>query len=156
MSVFFLILTSITTALLGAAFFFAKISPDRLYHLYFGLIATVSALLTHCWIFFYFIGTGQGIREGIIEHKLDAKPIRATKKFKGRTFPFAFFSIVFIITGAVMGGALRAERVSSTTHMAWIFFAIAFNFWTFRQEYRVIRENEALMAELNRQAGGGY
>lgn len=153
MSVFFLLLSFITTALLAAAFFFAQISPDRLYHLYFGLIATVAALLTHCWIFFYFIGTGQGIREGIIANKLDMKPIRVTKKFKGRTFPFAFFSIVFIIVGAVMGGALRAGRVSPAAHMGWIFFAIAFNFWTFRQEYRVLRENEALMAELNRQVG---
>jgi hypothetical protein len=155
MSAFFLVLSAITTALLGAAFFFVKISPDRLYHLYFGLIATVSALLTHCWIFFYFIGTGQGIREGIIENKLDVKSIRMTKKFKGRTFPFAFFSIVFIIVGAVMGGALRAARVSPAAHWGWILFAIIFNFWTFRQEYRVLRENEALMAGLNRQIGDG-
>lgn len=149
MKLFHLFLSAITMALFGMAFAFAKIAPDRLYHLYFGLIGTVACLLTHCWVFFYFIGTGQGIREGIAAFNLDTKALRLTKKFKGRTFPFAFFAMVFIIVAAIMGGALRAERVSRVAHWGWVLFAQVFNLWTFRQESRVIAENEALMSRLN-------
>ncbi len=149
MLIFFLCLTTITSALLSGAFIFAWALPDALWHFYFGLIGTVASLCTHCWVFFYFIGTGEGIREGILENGLDKDHIRTTKKFKGRIFPLAFFSMVFLIVASIMGGALRAGSTSKFSHLGWMAFAIAFNLFTFRKEARIIGENEKLMKELN-------
>ena len=41
-----------------------------------GLIASVVALVAHTWVFFYFIGTGEGIREGVLEYGLDPHSIK--------------------------------------------------------------------------------
>lgn len=151
MHIFFVFLASITTVFFSTSLVFATLTPDRLYHFYFGLIAAVSCLLTHCWVFFYFIGTGEGIRDAVLEHHLDEKHIKHTKRFKGKAFPSALFSMIFVIVGSTMGGALRVGRVSTTTHLGWIFFAILFNFFTFRLEYRTIQENRKLTEKLNQE-----
>lgn len=153
MQYFFLSLATFTAALFLAAFGFASLIPDRLYHLYAGLFAAIACLFTHCWVFFYFIGTGQGIREGIEEHKLDARHLKTMRRFKGRVFPFAFFSMIFVIVGSIMGGAIRAGKASPTAHLGWIFFAVVFNLFTFRRELSSIRENRELMEKLNREIG---
>jgi len=141
----------ITLCLWGTAFYYAYVDFDLLMHFYFGLISTISVLITHCWVFFYFIGTGQGIREGVLENNLDRQAIKVSGKFKGMTFPFALFSMLFMITTSIMGGALRFQKVTPTTHMVFVYITVLFNFFSFYQEYRVIRRNQRLMAELNSQ-----
>jgi len=107
-------------------------------------------------VFFYFIGTGEGIREGILDHGLDHKAIKTTKRFKGITFPLAFFSMVFIIIGSVLGAAARVGKVSTTTHYSMLAFAILFNLFAFRMEFLTIQKNRTLMAKLNREIEGNY
>lgn len=150
MHLFFLALALTTTLLFGLSFYSAFVLTDPLLHFYFGLIATISCLLTHCWVFFYFIGTGQGIREGVLEHDLDLAAIKRTKKFKGKTFPFALFSMIFMIVASYLGGGVRFGNYSKTTHLVVVGIGVAFNLFAFFQEYRVIQENRKLMESLNK------
>lgn len=149
MHIFFMGLGSICLGLLVPTLWFQYVSHEPLTHFYFGLIATVACLITHCWVFFYFIGTGQGIREGILAHRLDTSHIKTTKKFKGKTFPFALFSMIFMIVTATTGGAVRFDDLSPLTHAIWALVAILFNVFSFWQEYRIIQKNRSLMKELN-------
>jgi len=151
MLIFFVFLVSITIFLFGSSFYFVYIQQDLLLHFYCGLIAAISALITHCWVFFYFIGTGEGIREGVLAHTLDTQHIKRTKKFKAKVFPFALFSMIFIITADILGGALRFQKVSEYWHIGFVYFAILFNFFTFYQEFKIIRQNQKLMDELNQE-----
>lgn len=164
MQVFFVLLAVITTTLLSAAIvlglqagplpapkLFSDAADPLLIHFYLGLVGTVSCLITHVWVFFYFIGTGEGIREGVIAHRLDPDAIRRTKRFKAKTFPFALFAMLFMITAAILGGGLRFARVPGWLHMVAAYFALAFNLFAFAMEYKTIGENRRLMADLNRQ-----
>lgn len=149
MHIFFACLATLTTLCFAAALFFITVDAYLPYHTYFGLMAAVSCLLTHCWVFFYFIGTGEGIREGILDHGLDRKAIKTTKRFKGIIFPLAFFAMVFVIVGSVLGAAARVGKVTSATHYGMLAFAIALNLFAFRMEFRTIKKNQALMRKLN-------
>lgn len=164
MHIFFVILASITSLLLSIAMYFgynASLSAPQeifresldptLLHFFFGLIGTVSALITHTWVFFYFIGTGEGIREGVLVNKLDRSAIKKTKKFKGKTFPFALFSMLFLITTAILGGALRFGDVSKIWHQFFTYASLALNLFAFYMEFKTIQENRALTASLNAQ-----
>lgn len=151
MHIFFLILCLIIISLWSTSVYFVSIHVDLLMHFYFGLIATIACLLTHTWVFFYFIGTGEGIREGVLAYKLDLPAIKRTKKFKAKTFPFALFSMIFMIVTAILGGALRFQKVSYFWHLGFVIFAFLFNLFSFWQEFRVIQENRRLMQGLNRQ-----
>lgn len=151
MSIFFAILAAVCASLWSITIGLALWGTDPLLHFYFGLIGTVACLLTHCWVFFYFIGTGQGIREGVLAHNLDPLNIKLTKKFKGKTFPFALFAMIFMIVTATTGGGVRFHSISPITHDVWATIAILFNLFAFRQEYRVIQQNQKLMQALNAQ-----
>lgn len=153
MYIFFIFLTLVCISLFGTTAYFVMIEPIPHYHAYFGLIATVAVLITHCWVFFYFIGTGEGIREGVIEHKLDPAHIKATKKFKAKTFPFALFSMVFMIVTTILGAGIQVKQVEPVWHKGFMYFALLFNFFTFYQEQRIIKANQILMAQLNAQIG---
>lgn len=149
MRIFFLILAGLTTALWGVTLYMVYASSDPIMHFYFGLISTIFCLGTHCWVFFYFIGTGQGIREGVLAHGLDRAAIKRTKRFKGMTFPFALFSMIFMIVASILGSGVRFGSVSGLTHIIVVYLGIAFNFFAFWQEHRTIKLNETLMAKLN-------
>lgn len=153
MHIFFVALATISASFWSLTLALAIWGPDPLLHFYFGLIGTVVCLLTHCWVFFYFIGTGQGIREGVLAHNLDPHNIKLTKKFKGKTFPFALFSMIFMIVATTTGGGVRFHSVSPVTHVVWVGIAIAFNLFAFWQEYKVIQQNRQLMQKLNTQVG---
>jgi hypothetical protein len=149
MHIFFICLASITTLLWITTGYLAFFGEDLLMHFFAGLIATVSCLITHCWVFFYFIGTGEGIREGILENKLDTRHIKTSKRFKGMTFPFALFSMIFMIVATVMGAGVQSGKMNLPWHYSFVYFALAFNFFSFYQEHKVIQRNRKLMQDLN-------
>lgn len=149
MHVFFLALATTTTALLGVTTFKAYFAANTLTHFSLGLMSAVFVLITHCFVFFYFIGTGQGIREGVLQHGLDTAAIKKTKRFKAKTFPFALFSMIFAITATTMGGAVHTDKLSPPWHVSFVAVTLLFNLFSFYQEWRAIRENQRLMKELN-------
>lgn len=137
------------------AFYFVLGPQDFLPHFYTGLMATVSTLITHCWVFFYFIGTGEGIREGIRENNLDKSAIKATKKFKAGTFPFALFAMIFMMAATIFGTGVQVGKFAALWHTGFIYFALLFNLFTFYQEFKMIQRNRCLMRELNELAKRG-
>ena len=149
MHLLFFLLATATTVLSGLTLGTIWTGSAPIVHFYYGLATTVCCLFTHCFVFFYFIGTGQGIREGVLAHRLDGDAIKKTKKFKGKTFPFALFSMIFMIVAAVVGGGIRFGSSSKTAHLVWIIVALLFNFFSFFQEARVILQNRRLMIALN-------
>ena len=150
MHIFFLFLVTLTLSLFGTAVYFA-VENNFALHAFFGLITTFACLITHCWVFFYFIGTGEGIREGILEHKLDLAPIKKTKKFKAKTFPFALFSMIFMIVATILGAGVQVGKISVGWHRNLIYFSLFFNLFSFFQEFKTIQNNRKLMVDLNRQ-----
>lgn len=149
MLVFFVFFSTLTTLLYASSLYFVLMQTDLMFHFSLGLIAVISTLITHCWVFFYFIGTGQGIREGVLEHKLDRAHIRTTKKFKAKVFPFALFSMIFAIVAAILGAGVQVQKVNRLWHEALVYLTIGFNLFTFYQEARIMKKNEKLMDELN-------
>lgn len=150
MHIFFLFLATLTLSLFGTSVYFAWQNNFTL-HAFFGLITTLSCLITHCWVFFYFIGTGEGIREGILDNKLDLAAIKRTKKFKAKTFPFALFSMIFMIVATILGAGAQVGKVSAGWHKGLVYFALLFNLFSFFQEFKIIKDNRELMENLNKQ-----
>lgn len=151
MHVFFLMMVAVCIGLFGSAGYYVFVDYNLHFHAFFGLITTVAILITHCWVFFYFIGTGEGIREGVLEHRLNPDSIKKTKKFKGKTFPFALFSMIFAIVATIVGAGIQTGDTKLLTHRIFVYVMLAFNLFTFYQESRIIRINENLMKDLNRQ-----
>src|SRR5271163_4952609 len=66
----------------------------QLWHLWLGLFSALGAILVHCLIFTYFLGTGRWVKEVKLAYGLPDEPWhRLTRELKRKTFPPALFSM---------------------------------------------------------------
>jgi hypothetical protein len=122
-------------------------------HALSGLFATIFCCLVHAIVFAHFIGSGRWIKEGVEAARLDPAIARRTGKLKGKTFPFALFSMLFAGTTAVLGGGADSGAVSGGVHLGFAVATLALNAVAFVFERSAIRENSGLIdavADANR------
>ncbi len=128
-------------------------------HFYAGLFAAIFCLLIHAIVFAHFIGSGKWIKKGA---EAAAMPdvlaiVKRTKRFKGKVFPFALFSMLFVLATAVLGGGADqapgadpgvAPPVSPVVHLVFAMVTLAMNVVATLLERSAILENGALIARV--------
>jgi hypothetical protein len=157
MATFFAILSTIGSALLLAAIGFghfgAQWGVPLSTHFLTGLIAAITAAAAHCLVFGIFTGSGKDTRELVQDLHLDPEYAKRTKAFRKKTFPGAMYAILLLLLTSILGGAAPKSYFWALTHgvLAWVSFV--YNLKTFWLEYRCIRENAAILADVNSRAG---
>jgi hypothetical protein len=114
-------------------------------HLLAGLFAAIFCCLVHAIVFSHFIGSGKWIKKGVDAAAMDAAIVKRTKRFKGKVFPFALFSMLFVVATAVLGGGADAGSVSPTVHLVMASLTLALNGVATLFERSAIRENSTLI-----------
>jgi hypothetical protein len=127
-------------------------------HLLTGLFAAIFCCLVHAIVFAHFIGSGKWIKAGAFTAQLpDADAIvKRTKRFKGKTFPFALFSMLFVIATAVLGGGADPRSagasggtVPSGVHLGFALATLALNVVALFMERSAILENGRIIARVS-------
>lgn len=126
-----------------------------LYHFVFGLFTAVLALLVHCLIFTYFLGTGRWVKEvGLAYNLPDADLPKTTRELKRATFPPALIAMLVTIDTAAAGAGAQLQEWPWTVHFSLATATLFINVWAFRVEYRNVRANavvlDQVMAEVDR------
>lgn len=123
-------------------------------HFTVALITAIFTCVTHSVVMIHFMGTGKGIKEAVDAYSLPNDPetgyVRRTKKFKARTSGLATVAPLLIIVTTWLGAACHTGRMGTLWHAVLAYFSVVFNLYAFVVEYRVIRENTAMMKEINR------
>jgi hypothetical protein len=127
-------------ALLGDSAAGAAAEGAKSSHQLLGLSACVLLLLVQCAVFVYFLGTGKAVKTAVELRGLDPELARETRSLKGKTFPFATFSALAVVAGAVLAGA-----AAPTTHAIAMLVALALTGLAIPFELRAIRRNHDLM-----------
>src|SRR5437870_519808 len=96
-------------------------------HLLAGLFSAIFCCLVHAIVFAHFIGSGKWIKRGVDAAGMDEAIVKRTKRFKGKTFPFALFSMLFVIATAVLGGAADQQAASPAVHLSFAVATVALN-----------------------------
>lgn len=132
-----------------------RFDPDTLHRLMLwhtgaGFLSGLFTLFVHCIVFTYFIGTGLAIKEAVRNHRLDPELIRPTRKFKARTFPFAFFAMVFTLAGVVVGGGVASPShwIPTWVHVLLVAAGLVMNVVAVPFEVRACRDNTALIGTI--------
>ena len=120
-------------------------------HLTFGLASSLLLLFSHCWIMFYLIGTGKAIKEAVAEYGLDQELIEKTKEFKNRSYPMLMLAMGLVMAVFILGGGVYTGFIPSWVHHVLFFLALLAQVRTLQIEHRVLVENDALMASIDRQ-----
>jgi hypothetical protein len=117
-------------------------------HLLGGLFAALLTLLVHCLVFTYFMGTGRWVQEVVAAYGLPESQWLQARRLKTRTLPLVIGSILLVIATAMLGAAADVGTLDGTYHLLAAAVAIAFNLWSYPQEYRAIRCNSILLDEI--------
>ena len=76
---------------------------------------------------------------------MDESIARRTRRLKGKTFPFALFSMLFAVATAVLGGGADQEAVAPAVHLAFAIATLALNLAATAFERSAIIENSGLI-----------
>ncbi len=128
-------------------------------HFFTGLFAAIFCLLVHAIVFAHFIGSGKWIKKGAEAASLPDTDaiVKRTKRFKGKVFPFALFSMLLVLATAVLGGGAdpapgaapdAARAVSPVVHLVFALLTLAMNVMATLMERSAILENGALIARV--------
>jgi hypothetical protein len=114
-------------------------------HLLAGLFSAIFCCLVHAIVFAHFIGSGKWIKEGVAAAGLDEAIVRRTRRFKGKTFPFALFSMLFAVATAVLGGGADQGAVAPAVHLSFAVALLGTNVVATLFERSAILENAGLI-----------
>jgi hypothetical protein len=117
-----------------------------LVHFTLGLFTALGALLVHCIIFTYFLGTGRWVKEVGLAYRLpDANYPKQTRELKRAAFPPALFAMLITIATAAAGAGRQMEVWHWSVHFTLAVLTILINLWAFRAEYRCLSTNAAVI-----------
>jgi hypothetical protein len=127
--------------------------PDTVYknevyliHFTLGLFTALGALLVHCIIFTYFLGTGRWVKEVGLAYGLpDANYPKQTRELKRAAFPPALFAMLIIIATAAAGAGRQLQVWPWSVHLTLAVLTLGINLWAFRVEYRCLSTNAAVI-----------
>ncbi len=129
--------------------------PTYMIHIVLGLFTVIGALLVHCLIFTYFLGTGRWVKEVGLAYRLPDEPLpRLTRELKRWTFPPALFAMLISIATAAAGAAAQRREWPWEVHATLASLTLLINLGAFRVEYRNLKTNgevlEQVLAEVDR------
>ncbi len=134
------------------------------WHMWPGVVVCLFTCLTQCIVIIHFSGSGKGVKEAVEGNAIADDPetgyARRVRRFRGKMSAWAYPAVLLIVTATLLGGAYDGARLFHDPaskqqtlhyfHLGVSLFAVAFNLYSFVAEYRLICENTAMIAELNR------
>ena len=93
------------------------------------------------------------VKRSIEEHGLEARYLEEVGGFRKSIVPWALAAVVLGVATFLLGGAAVTGEVKSRIHHALFFVTMAVQGWTLWRESRVLRANQALIDEIDREIG---
>lgn len=144
----------VATAVLGYLLN-APTDPEMPRHVLVGLASSLLLLFSHCWIMFYLIGTGKAIKDAVRENGLDPALAEETKRFKNASYPSMMLAMALVMATFILGGGVATGSISRWVHHALFYAAVLVQGWSLWIEWRVLSDNERLMADVDRRLAAG-
>lgn len=138
-----------------AGYFFSLEEGSIGLHLSLGLASSLLLLFSHCWIMFYLIGTGKAIKEAVAAYGLETEIIERTKELKNRSYPSLMLAMGLVMAVFIIGGGVYTRFVPAWVHHGLFYLALLAQLRSLTIERRVLVENDALMASIDRRLASG-
>jgi hypothetical protein len=125
-------------------------------HILAGLTTTTLLVMAHSFIMFFLIATGVELKDMEKAEGWGDSFRRRTIALKSRVFPPATLALLLVMANFILGGAAHTRALPAWVHegLAWLTLAVCL--LTLWREYRVLGENNRLIAEAaTRRRGAG-
>jgi MFS family permease len=124
--------------------------PEMQRHVLVALASCLLLLFSHCWIMFYLIGTGKAIKDAVKEFGLEQRLVEETKRFKNVSYPSLMLAMATAMATFIVGGGVATGSLPAWIHHILFFATLLSQGRALQLERRVLVENEALMADVDR------
>lgn len=132
----------------------SELGVEMQHHVLLALASCLLLLFSHCWIMFYLIGTGKAIKEAVHEHGLEQLLIEETKRYKNVSYPWLMLAIGTAMATFILGGGVATGSLPAWVHHTLFYVTLLSQGRALLLEKRVLTENEALMADVDRRLAG--
>jgi hypothetical protein len=147
-----------TLALLGTTVLgyqvHAGLVPLKL-HFLAALGTTTLLVMAHSFILFFLIATGASLKEIEKERGWGDSFRRRTIGLKGRVFPIATLTLLLVMANFILGAAVHTRALPPIVHLVLALCTLAASLLTLYREYRVLGDNNRLIAEAGTKQRGG-
>ncbi len=138
--------------MLTAGFFqsFLKFTILHANHITFMILTSILYLFTETLVIFFFVGTGMGIKETVLDLKLDPQFRQRSIALKRKVFPPLLLNMFFMLTLFVMVGAVDTGLLPLWLYA--LFFLGCLFHWTKSKhvQNKGVRETVDLFLEMSR------
>jgi hypothetical protein len=119
-------------------------------HFLLALGATTLLVMAHSFIMFFLIATGVELKNMEKERGWGDAFRRQTVAMKGRVFPAMTLAIALVMANFILGAAAHTRALPAWFHELLAWTTLLACLVTFYREYRVLGENNRLIAEAAR------
>jgi hypothetical protein len=116
-------------------------------HFVAALGTTTLLVMAHSFILFFLLATGVSLKEIEKEQGWGDSFRRRTIAFKGRVFPAATLTLLLVMANFILGAAVHTRALPALVHEGLAWTTLAFSLVTLYREYRVLGDNNRLIAE---------
>jgi len=142
-----------TLALAATAFAGYRVPGDPAFvrqHFLLALGATTLLVMAHSFIMFFLIATGVELKNMEKERGWGDSFRRQTVAMKGRVFPAMTLAIALVMANFILGAAAHTKALPAWFHELLAWTTLLACLVTLYREYRVLGENNRLIAEAAR------
>jgi hypothetical protein len=148
------LLTGIIASILGIAGatylgLTARSTPVLAQHISIGIFSTMTTLLTHSMMMFYFLGKTKAVREAAAEGGLSTEYGRRMAAARKPVFSIALFAMLATMITALLGATVDTGVLPSGIHAVLAYSCLALNLGALRVEISALTESSRVVAEVN-------
>lgn len=119
-------------------------------HIGWGLVAPIAPMLAFSITLFYFIATGQAVRDAAQKGFATRDDYDATRKFKAKLFPWIVGAMVALMAAPLSGAAFDTGKIPRYAHAAIAWVALAVLWYAWWRAVSTLQENSAILMKTGR------
>lgn len=123
-------------------------------HFLAALGTTTILVMAHSFIMFFLIATGVELKEMEKARGWGDSFRRRTVAMKSRVFPLMTTALLLVMANFILGAAVHTRALPRWVHAGTAWLTLATCLLTLHREYRVLGENNRLIAEAGSRRGG--
>ncbi len=116
-------------------------------HIGLGLVAPIAPMLAFSITLFYFIATGQAVREAVKKGLATTEDFDATRGFKAKLFPWLLGAMAALMVAPLSGAAFDTGKIPRYAHSAIAWGSLAVLWFAWWKAASTLRENSAILAK---------
>jgi len=147
-----LIVAVVAALAFAAAGIHAWVAPpteDLGLHVLLGLGSAMLVVLPHLWVLVYLLGTGRAVRREVAEHGAPDAALARARRPRLAALPPLALAVAGAVATVLLGPPVVTGVLDPRVHAVVFAAALAAQLWALLAERRALRDNSALLAELD-------